>query len=208
MTGPLRLLVYDARTDLGDKALRSTWAAGARIYSSLGRIDAYYGAKSWLDALEFLKTYEPGRPIGQLQYWGHGTWGRVVIGVDSLSSASFDAGHKHREALDGFKQRLVPGESLVWLRTCEAFGAKVGQDFASRLAGELDARVAGHTYIIGPFQSGLHALRPGDRPKWSAEEGMVDGTGDNPGRARQSTPFAPHTIQFMRNSFPERWYDE
>lgn len=208
VSSPLRLLIYDARTDLGDKALRSTWAAGARVYRGLGRVDAFHGASSWPDALEFLGQYEPDRPIGEVQYWGHGNWGRVLIGADALTRASFDPGHSHRPGLERFKQRLLPdGASLVWLRTCEAFGAHAGQRFAKRLADELRARVAGHTYIIGPFQSGLHGLRPGQEPRWSPEEGLLQGTADRPSRARQSSPFAPHTIQFMQNGFPEGWFD-
>src|SRR5437762_849941 len=83
------------------------------------------------------------------------------------------------------------GRALVWLRTCEAFGADDGQAFAARLADTLGARVAGHTFIIGAVQSGLRTLAPGSRPTWSSAEGIAEGTPAQPIRAHGSGILRP-----------------
>jgi hypothetical protein len=96
----------------------------------------------------------------------------------------------------------------VWLRTCEAFGARAGLDFAQALADTFGARVAGHTFIIGAFQSGLHALEPGCRPTWSAAEGILEGAPEAPRRAMWSGPTQPRTITCFSNEVPAVWLDE
>jgi hypothetical protein len=100
------------------------------------------------------------------------------------------------------------GEALVWLRTCEAFGARAGLDFAQALADGLRAKVAGHTFVIGALQSGLRALRPGFRPTWSASEGIAEGTEDTPKRAFHSLPNRPRTITCFSNVVPNAWLEE
>ncbi len=97
--------------------------------------------------------------------------------------------------------QLAPG-ALVWLRTCESFGAHAGHDFAMRLADTLGARVAGHTFVIGYRQSGLHALAPGQRAAWPADEGLADGSADAPLRARGSSWRAPRTITALTPRLP------
>ena len=201
-------MIYDATPGTNDKLLRASWAAGARLYRAMGRVDRFHGASSWSDAFAFVASLSSGREIAEIQYWGHGRWGRAMIGDDVLSARSFDRDHVHRPGLDRVRERLLPrGESLIWFRTCETFGADSGQRFASRLTDELGARAAGHTYVIGPFQSGLHGLRPGALPRWSAEEGLCAGTAGDPAQALMSTASAPNTIHFMNNAFPEAWFD-
>jgi hypothetical protein len=94
----------------------------------------------------------------------------------------------------------------VWFRCCEVFGAHRGIDFAQRLADFLGVRVAGHTYVIGWHQSGLHGLSPGVRADWSPSEGLVEGTPDAPVKARWSVPWAPHTISCLSNTVPAGWF--
>lgn len=204
----LRLLVYDATPGVHDRLLRRSWATGARLYRSLGWIDRFHGASSWADALSFLGRVEPGESIAEIQYWGHGRWGRVLIGDDTLEIGSLSSRHAHRDAFERLRSRMLPeGRSLVWFRTCETFGAEVGHRFASALVESLDARAAGHTYVIGALQSGLHGLRPGESPRWSTEEGLERGTGAAPLGALSSTRDAPHTLHFMNHSVPEPWFD-
>ena len=95
--------------------------------------------------------------------------------------------------------------ALVWLRTCEAFGARAGLDFAERLADGLGARVAGHTHIIGVLQSGLRGLRPGSTATWSPTEGIAEGTAEAPVRAFTSAPRLPRTISCFDGTFPGEW---
>jgi len=204
----LRLLVYD-RTCRGPglgRRLSSAWAAGSVLYRALRRLDASHGASGWEEALGWLTSYEPDRPIREVQFWGHGRWGCVLIGKQALGRAALRPGDPHNEACARLRARLVPGgEALVWLRTCEAFGAEAGQDFARRLAGFFGCRVAGHTFTIGYWQSGLHSLVPGGVPDWPLDEGLAAGTPRMPERALPSLPGAPHTISCLRGEIPEGW---
>ncbi len=172
----------------------------------LGRVDAARGVASWGEALEWLATYEPTRTIGEIQYWGHGRWGRILVGDEVLDAGSLSASHRHRSKLDAVRDRTCGEKTLVWLRTCEAFGAIAGHDFARRLADYFGARVAGHTFVIGGFQSGLHGLRPGMVPSWALDEGLADGTPEAPRRAHVSGPDRPNTITCFDGHVPDEWF--
>jgi len=196
----VRLVVYD-RTCVRDRGrLSPIWSAGTRLYRGLRRIDAAFGAESWDDALAWLTTHDR---IDQIQYWGHGKWGRALVDDDVLDAESI-AG-RHRAGLEAVRERLAP-DALVWFRTCETFGAHAGHDFAQRLADFLGARVAGHTFIIGFHQSGLHGLAPGMRPDWSVDEGLREGTADDPQQAYWSKPWSPNTVTALTGKVPARWF--
>jgi len=209
MIGPLRLMVYD-RTCVGKRApvgLSTAWGAGSVLYRRLGRLDAAYGATSWEDALAWLGTFEPSRAIAEIQYWGHGRWGQVLVDRDALDASALAPGHRLEPRLAAVRERLLPGgDALVWLRTCEAFGARAGHDFAMRLADTLAARVAGHTHIIGALQSGLHGLAPGHTPDWSVEEGIALGTPEQPRRAHGSGMLRPRTVTCFAGEVPPGWF--
>jgi len=205
----LRLMVYDRTcvAKLAPVGLSTAWAAGSVLYRGLSRLDAAFGATSWDDALTWLGSYERDRPIAEIQYWGHGRWGRVYVDQDVLDVSAFGAGHRLAPRIAALRERLVPGgEALVWLRTCESFGAAAGQELASRLADGLGARVAGHTFIIGALQSGLHGLRPGHTPDWPAEEGIREGTPAKPIRAYGSGILRPRTITCFEGAVPAKWF--
>ena len=200
-----RLLVYD-RTCTGGPGgvfgLSTAWSAGASLYRSLGRLDDTRGVASWEEALAWLGDRED--PISEVQYWGHGHWGSALAGSEVLDARALANGHPLRRGLDALRARLSPG-ALLWFRTCETFGAARGIDFARRLSDHLGARVAGHTFIIGFHQSGLHALAPGGVPDWSADEGLAEGSPEEPRRARWSSPFAPRTITCLAGRVPDGW---
>ena len=199
-----RFLVYDATDKANERALRAAWATGARVYRALGRIDAYFGASSWSSALHWLATHRAREPIASVQFWGHGKWGAALIADDVFSEASLTERAPFARDLGALRERfLSDGRSLIWFRTCETVGARRGQDFAMRLSDRLGARVAGHTYVIAAFQSGLHGLRPGERPTWSESEGLAEGTPDAPVKALWSSATAPNTVHFMNNEIPE-----
>jgi hypothetical protein len=183
--------------------LSPVWAGGAALYRALGRVDAALPATGWAEALAWIAA-RPG-PVGEIQYWGHGRWGNARIRDDVLDAGALSAAHPLRPALEAVRARLAP-DALLWFRTCETFGARRGLDFAERLADFLGARVAGHTHVIGFHQSGLHALRPGTRPDWSPEEGLAEGSADEPRRARGSRPWAPRTITCFHGTVPAAWY--
>ena len=92
--------------------------------------------------------------------------------------------------------RLVRGTGLWWFRTCSTFGTARGQAFARAWANFLGCRVAGHTFLIGLHQSGLHSLGPGASPSWSVDEGVA---GEVP---LWSRPGAPNTITCFHGKIP------
>ncbi|MEO7734722.1 MAG: hypothetical protein ABIY55_27450, partial [Kofleriaceae bacterium] len=141
----------------------------------------------------------------ELQYWGHGRWGRALVADDVLDARAFAPADRRHRSLCALRAQLAP-DALVWFRTCETFGARIGIDFAERLADFLGARVAGHTYVIHFHQSGLHGLAPGDRADWSATDGLAEGTADEPRLALRSSARAPRTITCLAGHVPAGWF--
>jgi hypothetical protein len=176
------------------------WSAGAQLYRALGRIDDALGVASWDEAFAWLAARR--EPIRELQYWGHGKWGTALVDNDALDVHALA---RRAHDLQALRERLVP-DALVWFRTCETLGARPGHDFAMRLADTLGARVAGHTYIIGFHQSGLHGIGPGMRPDWSVDEGLAEGSPTEPKRARGSRPWVPRTITALHGAIPQSWF--
>ena len=203
-TRPLRLMFYDdtCRGRGLRPGLTHSWIAGKHLYRGLGRLDRARGVTGWLEALEWLAMVEPERPIGEIQYWGHGRWGRVLINGAALDVGALEAGHAFRPYLEAIRRRLVGPEALWWFRTCETFGAAGGHRFARAWADFFGCRAAGHTYIIGPWQSGLHCLSPGQAPHWPVEEGLAEGTPQAPIKALWSGPREPNTITCLHGRLP------
>lgn len=204
MTDDLRLVVYDA-TQLArrPRALGLSWHVGSRLYRAFGPIHAAFGARDWSDALAWLAGFRPATRIAEVQYWGHGKWGRALIDRDTLDRGALAARHPLRPKLEAVRARLAP-EALIWFRTCETLGARAGHDFAAALADFSGVRVAGHTFEIGFFQSGLHVLPPGNAPDWSDSEGLARGTPEEPERSRPSGPNEPNTITCLTSTLPEQ----
>jgi hypothetical protein len=199
---PLRLVVFDA-TQLSrpPRALGASWHAGALLYKGMGWVDATYGARSVGDALDWVLRTARERPIRELQYWGHGKWGRILIDRESFDRGSLAKGHALRPKLEALRERLSPA-ALLWFRTCETLGACAGQDFARALGDFTGASVAGHTFVIGYFQSGLHVLAPGASPSWPETEGLREGTPEDPRTAFESGPAQPNTVTCFTHAVP------
>ena len=183
--------------------LTPLWASGSILYRGLRRIDAAHGVASWDEALTWLAS-QPAS-ITEIQYWGHGTWGGARVGADRLDAGALSPVHRLRARLEALRDHLAPN-ALFWFRTCETLGATRGIDFAERFADFLGARVAGHTYVIGVHQSGLHGVAPGVRADWSPDEGLAEGTGDAPVRAQGSHRKAPRTITCFHGQVPADWF--
>jgi hypothetical protein len=208
MSAGLRLMVYDRTCLVGNgvPGLTLTWRVGGSLYRRLGRLDACVGAASWDEALQWLAQYGRPEPIAEIQYWGHGKWGAAMLDRnDDLGASSLSPGHLHYESLRAIRDRLVPGgAALWWFRTCSTFGNQRGHEFAKAWSTFFGCRVAGHTYVIGPFQSGLHTLAPGEMPSWPVTEGVPPSVGGaSPTRALWSGRKAPNTITFLHGRIPD-----
>jgi hypothetical protein len=197
------VLVFDRTCVRKGGGLTVPWAAGSYLYRAIRRIDRAKGVASWAEAFAWLA--ESDEPIEELQYWGHGRWGRVLIDQDALTSFALLAGHEYNAGLRALRDRLAP-DALVWFRTCSAFGTHAGIELAEGLSDFLGARVAGHTHVIGFHQSGLHGLAPGVRADWDPAEGLAKGTPDAPEKAKGSRPWATHTITCLHGAVPEAWF--
>lgn len=169
---PLRLMLFDrsctGRLQLG---LTDSWRVGGALFRSLNRFDGCFGAASWDEGLRWLASHQAGRQISEIQYWGHGRAGQLLIDREVLDVGALEEGHGLQPLLGAIRDRLVGPEALLWLRTCSTFGTAKGHDFALRWTRFFNCRVAGHTHVIGPVQGGLHTLRPGEAPRWPVEEG-------------------------------------
>ena len=181
------------------------WAVGAWLYRALGRIDAFYGAATWSEALDWLATVQRNetvdRPIGEVQFWGHGNWGCAKIDGERFDIDILSAEDPRHEELVRVRDRMNP-DGLWWFRTCETFGRPEGHLFAKAFADFLGVRVAGHTYVIHWAQSGLHSLAPSTAPDWPADEG-VHANGRRKGL--WSTFRSPNTISFLHGRIPSDW---
>ena len=74
--------------------------------------------------------------------------------------------------------------------------------FAARAASRLGCRVAGHTFIIGAFQSGTHVLRPGEHATWDEGEGVQRDAAGRAVEARWSGPSEPGTVSCLALDLP------
>lgn len=197
------MLVFDRTCVRKGGGLTVPWFAGSVLYRGLRRIDRSKGVASWPEAFAWLA--ESDEPIEELQYWGHGQWGRFLVDSDALTEFALLSGHEYNAGLRVLRDRLTP-DALVWFRTCSAFGANKGIAFAEGLADFLRVRVAGHTHVIGFNQSGLHGLEPGARADWDPAEGLAKGTPEAPEKAKWSRPWATRTITCLHGAVPEAWF--
>ncbi|HEY8206351.1 MAG TPA: hypothetical protein VIG99_02640 [Myxococcaceae bacterium] len=192
---PLRLMVYDRTCG----ALTTSWWLGGHLSRALGRLDDRAGFDRWPDALRWLRdrSCAEGRPIGEIQYWGHGHPGLVRMAGERLDRSALSPGHPLFQDLEALRDHLAPGgQALFWFRTCETFAGPEGHAFARAWTRFFSARAAGHTFIIGPLQSGLHVLDPSGEPDWPLDEG---------GHVWSSLR-APATISFLHGTVtPGPW---
>ncbi|MDG1482372.1 MAG: hypothetical protein P8R54_22465 [Myxococcota bacterium] len=199
-----RLMIFDdtCRGQDGRAPLTWAWSAGGPLYRGLGRLDEAKGVTSWAEGLAWLAGQTA--PIAEVQFWGHGRWGRAMVGGDILDAAALHPDHALNPMLRRIRDNLSGPEALWWWRTCETYGALAGQQFAERWSSFLGCRSAGHTHIIGVWQSGLRGIRPNQKAWWGPEEGLASGTPARPTQARLSSMRAPDTISFLSGTIPER----
>ncbi len=199
-----RLMIYDqtCTRGYGPVGLTHSWVAGGVLYQSLGRLDGCRGVDNWDQALRWLVRKGKEQPISEIQVWSHGKWGEVYLDGDVFDETVFEEDHPLHPGVCALKRVLAPDERL-WLRTRDPCVATRGHSFAEAVTDFFGCRAAGHTFIIGPLQSGLHSLAPGQIPDWDHREGLVEGTPDEPLKAAWSSPKAPNTIHCLQGTIPD-----
>lgn len=203
----IRVVIFDRTCrEGGAVGLSHAWWGGVKLYQALGRVDAARGVSTWREALSWLVEVDPGARLAEVQFWGHGRWGEVLINRDPLDARALEPAHPLYGALSAVRDRLAPdGNALWWFRTCQTFGARRGHDFARAWTSFFGCPAAGHTHIIHAWQSGLHRLAPGAQPDWPERQGLAKGTPERPARAVTSGPFEPRTITCLHGRIPEGW---
>ena len=204
MNAPLRLTIYD-KTDITSDllgldvpiGLTHSWFAGGRLYRMMRWVDETRGFATWEDALDWLAHTEPDQKIKQIQVWGHGGPGRSYMAGEALSHDSVYQG-RHVLALQLIADRMTR-DGVIWFRQCSVFAGPNGHRFARTGANEMGCRVAGHTHIIGPWQSGLHTIEPNENPRWPTGEGLVDG------KPVWGRPWTANTVNMLRSDIPDGW---
>jgi len=182
----MKVILYDSSPN---GAVGWSWAIGS-FRPGWTRI----GAKSWDEAAEAIGSaiFEATSKLNgiaklaTLQIWGHGQPGEPLLAGKPMTPA--------------FMRRVQVGvspTSLVWFRMCSVFFGAKGQAFAERTANELNCRTAGHSHVIGPWQSGLYSLKPGQTPSWAVGNGVWRSV--KSGWRKQRTVFCTNM------SFPDGW---
>jgi len=204
MSQGLRLMIYDdtCRGYRWPFGLTHSWIAGGLLYRTLGRLDRVKGVKSWAEAFDWIARESNESQIDEIQFWGHGKWGDARVNGEILDESILLQPSEHRPALELIRHRMHE-DSLWWFRTCETFGADIGHSFACAWTDFFGCDAAGHTYIIGPWQSGLHRLKAGALPHWDPAEGIKSGSVYDPQSALWSKASAPNTISCLHGSVPE-----
>jgi hypothetical protein len=149
--------------------------------------------------LSWIARFRREERIADLQFWGHGTPGCLYIASDTLDMSALETGHPLNPYLCRIRERFAGPEALWWSRACGVFRGSMGKSFATRWARFFRCRVAGFTHDIGPLQTGLHSLRPGEAPVWSDCEGMIRT------RIPQWIKWGPNTITCLHGRVPEEW---
>ncbi len=225
---PLRLVVWD-ETDSGIFRVASRnrerhdgrggtsratfglspwWKLGGSLHGLTRRAQSIpfrsRGVSSWQETFAWAASVsrEEGRPIAELQAWGHGGWGFMDLADSRLDRNALSRARGTRLApeLDAFRDALAD-DGLLWLRCCSAFGGHAGRAFAPAIADRLRREVAAHTYVIHVLQSGTHVVSPGAVADWPVSEGVITKDGE-PVSAKNSNFGEPRTLSCLRADLP------
>jgi hypothetical protein len=186
----MRVAVYDKNPGAGfaQSFLALTWRIGCFLHKLFGKLDAYHAATSWEDAFAWLHA-QP-KPLASIQYWGHGSPARIWLAGKAANAEDFIA----------LKPKLAPS-AVIWFRVCSAFRGIQGHAFSQDLADNLGCTIAGHTRIIGVFQSGLHTRAPNTEASWPVtEDEFPKSIWSSNGLKRGN-----NTIFCLRASIPKGW---
>lgn len=195
----MTLLIYDNTEK--SKFLLWSWVVGTFLYVLFGRAKARKGVASWDEAFDWIIEQSAQEKLSELQMWGHGYWGAVKIGETWLSARRFG---QYEDKLNKIKENSSEN-CLWWFRSCNVAGAVRGQEFVTGFAEKMGAVVAAHTFIVWVWHSGLRLVKPGKLPDWSPEEGIKEGTPEDPKKPLWAKPWSPRAMTCLRTRVPKKW---
>lgn len=198
----LDIMFYD-KSEWAGKVQTFSFINGGKFYRLFRGVEKHAGFESLKEALEWITTVEPDKKIDSIQFWGHGFPGGFVINEEEFRSSSLKPQSKHYSLLKLIKDRLKP-ESVIWIRSCSTFAGERGKKFAKDLAKFFGCTVASYTFKIGPWQAGLHTLKPGQEPQWPDTEGFVE---NKEGKlvSEWSKPWSINSIFCLTGKIPKNW---
>lgn len=197
---------FITKNDL-DISRTEIWRTGGWLYRNIPgrwRMDYTAGFDNWKDALTWVSEVGNGELIDEIEYWGHGSPGKVWMKNEVLHSRSFSEFSNWGPLLQKVRGRLH-ADSLVWFRTCSTFCGEPGHKFAKAWANNLGCTVAAHTHIIHILQAGLHTIKPGEEPSWDIKEGIKSGSTLRPIRIKWSNFNSPNCLFALQSDIPKGW---
>ena len=86
----VRILIYDQHCRGPGKSrwLSRSFRAGASLFGGARFFDAVIPSTSWAQALRETLRVAHHQSIDEIQVWGHGKWGRALIGDDTLDASA------------------------------------------------------------------------------------------------------------------------
>ena len=144
-----RVIVYDDTSSDTLKVPDSLWQYGTTLLA-LDRATHLLPVSSWDQLFHELDLIASKQLISEVQFWGHGSAGKVYIGGDVLDITFM----QRSTAFRSFTARspfMKNGTGLIWFRTCSTLAGDEGQHFARTLSAYFlhqNVRIAGHTSLI------------------------------------------------------------
>lgn len=183
----MKIMVYD---DAERSYLRASWMLGALLYRARSVFDLVIPARSWEEAIGALYSAAP-KTVDRLQFWGHGSPAAPYIASQRAPT---------QDLIDVLRSQMRGPRSIAWFRACNIATGDHGRTWCGHLAQAAGCRIAAHTFIVGPLQSGLRVALPDTAPTWSTTEGV------NPdGSFAWSRWRAPRTVTMLTTDVPEGW---
>ncbi|KAF0972961.1 hypothetical protein FDP41_008813 [Naegleria fowleri] len=167
----LSVLIYDSTNEhesTRDQFASISWAVGSSFFEAVNKFDRVIRAKSWDQVVrELNQIADSGELIREVQFWGHGSPGKVFIGQDELTTEVLDT----PSWVSLSKRKIFHQNALWWFRSCSTCNRNEGRSFAKKFVDLFGVRMGGHTVFIHAIHAGLVCLRPGQEPSWSDEDG-------------------------------------
>jgi len=187
-------------------SLSYAWRIGARLFRMSNAVDASMGVSSWHDAFKYIGDMAKKYEIEEIQFWGHGSPGRVWIHNSWLNVHNYET----YKLINDLRGILGKNKPRWWFRTCSTFAGMKGKKFARTFSKLFDCEVVGHTCIIGTWFSHSYGygLRPGEDPHWEMGDDLGWSRDDYKSRMvmKNSAPGLTNTVSCFASKVPDSWW--